>query len=244
MAGPSVIVLDDYETLSRAAADIVQEVVAASPSARVVLAMGETPMGPYRELARRREMGAFDASRLVVFQLDEYVGIRPADARSLYSWAVRSFVAPLGIPLENVVRLPADGADLVPACAAYDRVVEEAGGYELAILGIGMNGHLGFNEPPSDASAPTREVLLSAESIASSAPNWGGREHVPRRAVTIGMAGLLRARKTLLLASGARKREIVHRALRGPVTPDVPASYLQQTGEVTVLLDREAWGEV
>lgn len=243
MAGLSVTVLDDYEALSRAAADIVQEVVAARPSARVIVAMGETPMGPYRELVRRREIGAFDASGLVVFQLDEYAGIDPGDARSLFSWAVRSFMAPLGIPPENLVRLPADGADVVRACAAYDRAVEEAGGYDLAILGIGMNGHLGFNEPPSDASAPTREVVLSAESIVSSAPNWGGREHVPRRAVTIGMAGLLRARKTLLLASGAHKREIAHRALRGPVTPDVPASYLQQAGDVTALLDREAWGE-
>jgi glucosamine-6-phosphate deaminase len=198
-------------------------------------------MGLYRELAHRREAGAFDASGLRVFQLDEYAGIDPCDPRSLLSWAIRSFVWPLGIPMDNLITLPTHGEDLAESCAAYDRAMEEAGGYDLAILGIGTNGHLGFNEPPAHATSPTREVALSPDSIASSAPNWGGPGNVPRRAVTIGMAGLLSSRKILLLASGSHKREIVSRALRGPVTPTLPASYLQDAADVTVLLDREAW---
>lgn len=240
MAPLSVTVLDDYETLSRAGADIVTDLFTARPAAEVVVATGETPMGLYRELARRREAGAFDPSAIRVFQLDEYSGIDPRDRRSLFGWTVRTFVAPLGIPAENVVGLPTDG-DVAAACAAYDRAVEEAGGYELAILGIGANGHIGFNEPPSDASAPTREVALSDESIESNARYWGGREHVPPRAITAGMATLLRARKTLLVASGREKREIVRRAIQGPVSPEVPASYLQDADDATVLLDREAW---
>lgn len=239
MARLSITVLDDYETLSRVGADIVADVISARPTARVVVATGETPMGLYRELARRNEAGRFDASGITVFQLDEYLGVGPEDRRSLFGWTVRSFVAPLRIPLENVVRLPADGG--AAACAAYDRGVEEAGGYDLAILGIGANGHIGFNEPPSDASAPTREVVLSPESIRSNARYWGGQAHVPRRAITAGMAALLRARKTLLVASGLRKRAIVRRALLGPVTPEVPASYLQDVDDVMVIVDREAW---
>jgi len=240
----SVVVLDDYEALSRAAADIVQGVVAENGSARVVVAMGETPVGPYRELARRRNAGAFDTSRLFVYQLDEFAGVDPEDPRSLHAWALNSFVTPLGISPDRFVRLPTDSPEIEQACAAYDREVEESGGYDLTVLGIGMNGHLGFNEPPSDASAPTREVELSEASILSSASNWGGRDKVPSRAITVGMSLLLRARRTLLLASGPHKREIVSIALRGPVTPDVPASYLQEGGgEVTVLLDREAWDD-
>jgi glucosamine-6-phosphate deaminase len=237
----SVTVLDDYEALSRAAADLVTELVAADPAGSVVVPTGDTPMGLYRELARRRAEGTFDPSGIRAHQLDEYTGVEPEDRHSFFAWMVRDFAEPLGIPPENIVGLPADG-DIPAVSAAYDRAVEEAGGFALAILGIGANGHLGFNEPPCDASAPTREVVLSPETVESNARYWGGRENVPQRAITIGMAPLLRARTIVLLASGPHKRDIVDRALRGPVTPDVPASYLQLGKDVRVLLDREAAG--
>ena len=239
MARLSITVVDDYDSLSVAGADFVGSLVSSKPSARVVVATGATPMGLYRELADRARAGSLDTSRVTVFQLDEYLGIPSDDHRSLFGWAVRSFVEPLRIPLENVVRVPADGDPA--ACAAYDRAIDDSGGYDLAILGIGGNGHIGFNEPPSDAFAPTREVALSAGSVRSNASYWGGEEHVPRRAVTVGMTALLSARKILLLASGTRKREIVRRALLGPTTPEVPASHLQDAEDVTVMVDREAW---
>ncbi len=194
MAAPSVTVLEDYETVSRAGADFVAELISANPTANVIVATGETPMGLYRELARKRAQGKFEAHGIRVFQLDEYVGIGPQDPRSLFGWMVGSFVEPLGIPVENVVRLPVDG-DVVSACAAYDRALESAGGLDLAILGIGENGHIGFNEPPSDATASTREVALSPETVGSNARYWGGRERVPRRAMTVGMAQIMRARQ-------------------------------------------------
>jgi glucosamine-6-phosphate deaminase len=240
VTSPSVTVLEDYEALSLAGADFVEELISANPTANVIVATGETPMGLYRELARKRAQRRFDAHGIRVFQLDEYVGIGPQDARSLYGWMVGSFVEPLGIPVENVVRLPVDG-DIVSACAAFDRALESAGGLDLAILGIGENGHIGFNEPPSDATASTREVALSPETVGSNARYWGGHEQVPRRAMTVGLAQILGARRTLLVASGRHKREIAHRALLGPVTPEVPASYLQVADDVTVLVDREAW---
>jgi glucosamine-6-phosphate deaminase len=242
MAPPSVLVCEDYDELSRRAADLVCDVVSARPEASIVAATGETPMGLYADLARRRGAGAIDASGVRLFQLDEYMGIALDDRRSLFGWIVRSFTAPLGIPEQNVVRL-STGLALAAACEDYDRRLREAGGYDLAILGIGRNGHLGFNEPPSDASAPTRTVELSQQSIESSAGYWGGEEHVPRRAMTAGMRELLRAGTILLLASGAHKREIVDRALHGPVTSNVPASFLQRAETVTVLVDRDAWGD-
>jgi len=236
---PSVAIFEDYESLSSAAADIVAEDVAAKPGAAVVVATGETPMGLYGELARRKEAGEFDASALRVFQLDEYLGIGEDDPRSLFGWTVRGFLDPLGIPRDRAVRLPSDG-NVEPGCAAFDREVEDAGGFDLAILGVGPNGHVGFNEPPSDPDAPTREVALADETVRSNARYWGGPDRVPLRAVTVGMRQLLGSRHIVLLASGRRKRDIVDRVLHGPVTPDVPASFLRRAGRVTVLLDRDA----
>ncbi|GIV01117.1 MAG: glucosamine-6-phosphate deaminase [Actinomycetota bacterium] len=237
-----ISVFPDHEAMSRAAADLVAAAIRARPDARIVAPTGRTPTAMYRELARRRERGELDASRLTVYQLDEYEGVAPEDHRSLLGWLLRDFAEPLGIPPERVVPVPRDGDP--EACATYDAEVEREGGYDLAILGIGPNGHVGFNEPPSDADAPTRLVALSRESRRSNARYWGAEE-VPRRAVTIGMRGLLAARSILLLASGSAKREIVRRALLGPVTPEVPASLLRTVGlrstEVRILLDRDAW---
>lgn len=234
-------VVDDYQALSRAAADHIAACVAANPTAAVVLATGSTPMGAYQELAVRRQAGTFDATRLHVFQLDAYLSIAPDDRRSLYRWMAESFLNPQGLAPANVVRLPGDAADPLAACRAYDSAVDAAGGFELSVLGLGPNGHLGFNEPPADPQSQTRVVDLTEESIASNARYWGGRDDVPRQALTAGMAQLLAARQTLLLVSGAHKHEILRRAVEGSPTAEVPASYLQNAADVTVLADRAAW---
>jgi glucosamine-6-phosphate deaminase len=209
------------------------------PSASVVVATGDTPMGMYGELAFAVHRGELDCSRLRVFQLDEYVGVDVDDPRSLYGWMNRAFLQPLRIPEARVVRLPGDTRDWFEACSEYDRTVAEAGGLDFAILGIGPNGHLGFNEPPSGADSTTRMVALTSESVESNARYWGGREKVPKRALTAGMAVLLVTRKILVVVSGEHKQEILQWALEGSVTPDVPASYLQQASDVTVVAD--AW---
>jgi len=218
-------------------------VIAARPNATLLVATGTSPMGLYAELARRHQRGEIETSQLHVVQLDEYVGVGEDDRRSLSGWMQRSFVAPLGVPETNVIRLPGDAPDPAAACRAYDAAIARLGGIDLAILGLGPNGHLGFNEPPSAADAPTRAVDLTPASVASNAPYWGGADHVPWQALTAGMAVLLAARRTLLVVSGAHKWEILHRTLHGPVTPDLPASFLQQHPEATVLADRAAMGE-
>jgi len=238
-----LLIVDDYEALGRAGADWMAAALAAKPDATIVVATGDTPMGVYRELAARRARGLLETTHLRVFQLDAYLGLAPDDRRSLYGWMYRSFIEPLGIPEVNVVRLPGDASDPGAVCAAYDSAVRCAGGFDLSILGLGPNGHLGFNEPPSPPDAPTRIVDLTPESIASNARYWGGTDQVPRRALTCGMDLLLAARRTLLVVSGAHKRDILYRVVRGPVTPDIPASYLQTAPHVTVLADRAAWGD-
>jgi glucosamine-6-phosphate deaminase len=236
-----LITTDNYDALSRAAADEIAALLTTTPTATLLLATGETPMGLYRELARRRAAGEIDTAALRVVQLDEYLGVLEDDRRSLYRWLRESALAPLGVTDDRVARLRGDWADVDAACRAFDEAVRLWGGIDLSILGLGPNGHLGFNEPPADEAAPTRAVTLTEASIESSARYWGGREQVPTRALTAGMPLLLAARRTLLLVSGERKRAILRRAIGGPVTPEVPASYLQRAPEVTVIADTDAW---
>jgi hypothetical protein len=141
-------------------------------------------VGTYRALTTMVARGALDASRVTAFQLDEYLGLEPGDRRSLGRWARDVFVDPLGLGDDRFVTLPLDGA---AALADHDRRVREEGGYDLAILGIGENGHLGFNEPPSDPAAASRVVALSTASVASNTGYWGDAADVPRRAVTVGL---------------------------------------------------------
>lgn len=236
-----LLVAADYAELNVLAADYLAKAVTAKPTSSIVLATGNTPMGAYAVLVERYRAGAFDPSGLCVFQLDAYLGLTRDDPRSLFGWLDRSFLTPMNIDPSGVVDLPGDDADPRAVCRSYDQAVAAAGGFDLSVLGLGPNGHLGFNEPPTDAGTPTREVTLTEASIDSNAPYWGGRDQVPRRALTAGMAQLLTARRTLLLVSGAHKRGILERAVSGSVTPDVPASYLQTVANVTIIADRDAW---
>jgi glucosamine-6-phosphate deaminase len=235
-----VVVVEGPAALARSGADRVAAVLETTPAASIVVATGNSPIGVYAALAERRRAGALDTSRQTAFQLDEYLGLEPGDRRSLFGWMDRTFLEPLGIDPARVVTLPTDG-DVDGACAAFDRALEARGGLDLAVLGLGGNGHLGFNEPPSEAAAGSRVVTLRPETLEANASYWDDAD-VPRRAVTIGMRPLLAARQILLVVSGVSKHAIVHAAVEGPVGPDVPASFLQvATGTVVVLADRAAW---
>ena len=241
MADPHLVVIDDAAGLARAGADVVAEVVDADGAVTIVPATGETPLGMYGELAARRARGEFDTRGVSIVQLDEYLGLEPGDRRALFGWMERTVVGPLAIDQARVARLPTDG-DVDAACAEFDRELDVRGGIDLAILGLGTNGHLGFNEPPSDAGSVSRTVDLRADTIAANARYWGSEADVPRRAVTLGLRTLLDARRILLLVAGASKHAIVRRALEGPVGEDVPASFVREArGSVTVLVDRAAW---
>jgi glucosamine-6-phosphate deaminase len=236
-----LIAVQDYDALSRLGADLVVETVAQKPDATLVLATGKTPMGMYAELVRRRETGVLDTSRVRIFQLDSYFGIGENDDRSLFQWMQRSVLDPLEIPSDHVVSLPSNALDPAKVCEEYEQAVRAAGGIDLSVLGLGPNGHLGFNEPPIEPDASTRLVDLTTESIASNARYWGGPDRVPRRALTAGMNVLLDARATLLLVSGEHKRTILGRTMDGTPSPQVPASYLHLAENVTVIADRAAW---
>jgi glucosamine-6-phosphate deaminase len=236
-----VFVADEVDEVARGAGDDAAGVIRADPRAAVMFAVGESPLGLYTELAERRRSGTLDTSRTRAIQLDEYLGVAPDDERSFFGWLERDALVPLAIARERTITLRGNAADPAAECARYERAVKEAGGIELAILGLGQNGHLGFNEPPSPADAPTRVVDLADDTIEANARYWGGRERVPHRAITAGMRVILSARRTILVVVGASKHEILHRALEGEIGPDVPASFLRTIGGVSVYCDRAAW---
>jgi glucosamine-6-phosphate deaminase len=235
-----IIIAEDYAALSQAAAAQIAMTAVVNPTAAVVVATGNTPVGTYKALAVMQGEGKFDPSGWKVFQLDEYLGLAKDDKRTLWGWMERMFVDPLGLDAARITRLPCDTADADASCKAYDAAVAQAGGFDLAILGLGPNGHLAFNEPPADEHAPTRALTLSEESLASNSAYWGGRDQVPLRAMTAGMAPLLAAKRVVLLVSGKGKHDIFKRVTQGSVTADVPASFLQRHPNVLVICDRDA----
>ncbi|MBI2324645.1 MAG: glucosamine-6-phosphate deaminase [Chloroflexi bacterium] len=236
-----VFVTDEPEEVARGAADDAAGLMRADKRAVVLFAVGESPIGVYAELAERRRGGTIDTSRIRAVQLDEYLGIPAEDERSFHGWLTREILVPLSIPRERTISLRGDARDPAAECRRYEEAVARAGGLDLAILGLGHNGHLGFNEPPSGPDAPTRVVDLSDGTIEANARDWGDAERVPRRAITAGMRVLLAARRTILVVTGEAKRAILHATLEGPITPDVPASYLRTIGGVQVYVDRAAW---
>ncbi len=234
-----VLVTQDEDELARAAADVIGEVLIERPDALLIAPTGTTPLATYHELARRRADGRIDTSGLRVAQLDEYLGVGPDEEHSLFGWMKRTVLDPLGVTPERTIRFRADADDPAEAIRAYDRAIDAAGGVDLAMLGIGTNGHVGFNEPPSPAEAPTRVVTLTAESRAANARYWSGAE-VPTRAITAGMRTLLASRRILVLASGSRKAGIVDRMLHSDPTADVPASLLRDHPRAELIVDRAA----
>ena len=236
------MITKEYGAMSRAAADWIVAAIQANPNATIVFPTGKTPEGLYQELIARYQKREFDPSHLRIFLLDEYVGIGPDDARSLYGWLRHTLFVPLHIRPEQIAPLPGDAADPVAACRTYHETLLAAGGLDVAILGLGPNGHIGYNEPPADAHATTRVLTLTESSLATCARDWGGSERLLPQAMTIGMDLLLAAKQKLLLVSGAAKRNILQQSLYGPLSPNVPASYLQQAAHVTVIMDEAAAG--
>ncbi len=242
----NLIVVEDYATLSQAAADWVVGQIANNPKAVAVFPTGSTPLGLYEELSQRRAVGQVDASGLQVRLLDEYADLPPEDPYTFANWLTRKFLQPMGISPAQLVLLPRNSPQIAADCARYDAELIAAGGLDFAVLGLGPNGHLGYNDPPAAGDEPTRLLNLSESSIETAVGYFDGdRARVPHQAITMGMAPLLAARQILLIVSGAGKRTILQQALSGPITPEVPASYLQQVADkVTVIADRAAYGAV
>jgi glucosamine-6-phosphate deaminase len=234
-------VVETYDELSDQAADTVQAVVSHRPRTAITVPTGQTPVGMYGELVRRVRTGAIDMSQTQIFCLDDYLGKSRHDAASLTRWLFDEFLQPAGIPESNVHLIPATAEQPAKAAVRYEREIVQAGGLDLAVVGLGPNGHVAFNEPGSAPDSRTRVVDLTEESMEQSADYWESDEDIPAQAITMGLGTILEARQIVLIVSGASKADIVRRSLEEEPSLDVPGSWLRKAGDrLHVILDRDA----
>lgn len=227
--------VEDAETLGRKGAIFIAGQILARPEGVIGLATGSTPVGVYRELARLYESGWLDFSRLITFNLDEYCGLSGSDENSYRRFMDEHLFDHVNIRKDNTHVPDGMAEDLQAECDRYERLIADAGGIDLQLLGIGHDGHIGFNEPGAHFPAGTHVAELTELTIEANTRFFDRSEQVPRRALTMGIGTIMKARRILLLASGSDKKEILQRALYGPITPEVPASVLQLHPDVTVI---------
>ncbi len=228
----------DEQDFARRAAGIVCNVVRGRPDAAIGLPSGDTPLGLYAELARRARAGQTDLQGVTAFAIDELYGVPLDHPATNASYFRRHLTEHVALRAFHVM----DSTTAGPAveCARFRRLIDEAGGLDLVVLGIGLNGHIGFNEPGSPFDSRARQVPLTDTTRAAYVQLFGSAKATPAYGLTLGIADLLEARDVLLLATGVEKAEVVAQALEGPVTETLPASSLQGHLSLTVLLDRDA----
>lgn len=230
------LVLDDPERVALLGAELVANRLRARPGLRIALPTGRTPTGMYAALRAHAAAGRLPASQAVAFQLDEYAGLGPGDPLS-FAATLRREAGPLGFGALHAL----DGAapDLAAECERHQRLLDRAP-LDLAVLGLGRDGHIAFDEPGTPADARMRRVRLTAPTREDAAGAFGGEERVPGEAITVGLQTLLRARALVLLVVGEAKAAALRAALEGPVTPETPCSLLREHPRLTVVCDRAA----
>ena len=230
----------DYADMSRKAANIISAQVILKPDSVLGLATGSTPIGTYQQLAKWCDKGDCDFSQVSTYNLDEYRGLSHDDPQSYHYFMRENFFNHVNIDINNT-HVP-DGAnpDAEAACAEYDRIVAAADYPDLQLLGIGNNGHIGFNEPADCFSKGTHCVDLTESTIKANSRLFEREEDVPRQAYTMGVQTIMYARMILVVANGAAKAQAVHDMCYGPVTPSCPASILQLHTNCVVVADEEA----
>lgn len=235
-----IIVAKDYTEMCKRAADILAAQMILKPDSVLGLATGSTPCGIYARLVEKYQAGELDFSLIRSINLDEYVGLPAENDQSYRYYMNDNLFSKVNILPENT-HLPNGLAQDVPAeCAQYDALIESFGGADIQLLGIGLNGHIGFNEPSSCFDKGTHCVNLTQSTIQANSRFFASIDEVPKQAITMGIGTIMKAKKILLAINGEKKKEIAKAAIYGPVTPEVPASILQFHPDVTVVLDEEA----
>lgn len=236
-----VIISKDAELASKEAACYVANVVKRKPNCVLGLATGSTPLALYRELIRMHKNEGLDFSNVTTFNLDEYIGLPKDDSRSYYYFMHENLFSHINIKPENINIPDGMAADIPSFCENYERKIKEAGGIDLQVLGIGSDGHIGFNEPTSSFASRTRIKTLTRETIESNARFFDNDESkVPLHVVTMGIGTVMDAASVLLLAFGEGKAKAVSQAVEGAISAFTPASVLQMHKHTKVILDEQA----
>lgn len=241
----TVTVFGNERRLARTLAGQIAAMLADKPGLVLGLPTGRTPVRLYRELAALHAAGRADFSQATTFNLDEFLGIPDSDPGSYHTFMRRHLFSHVNVSPDRINVLNGEAADPDAECRRYEDAIHTAGGLDLQILGIGTNGHVGFNEPGRELAAGTHRTRLKLSTRRSNAALFGGDpDRVPHEALSMGMATILRARRIVLIATGKSKAKSIKRALHGPITTRLPASFLQLHGNVEWMLDRAAAGSL
>lgn len=235
-----VMVVENYEEMSRKTANIVASQIILKPNSTLGLATGDTPLGMYKELVYLYRMGDIDFSDIKVFNLDEYYGLSKNNPRSYNYYMENNFFKYINVKDENKNIPNGMAIDIDRECRDYENKIEKSGGIDIQVLGIGRNGHIGFNEPDVKFEATTHLVNLDEITIEANSRFFNSIEEVPTKAISMGIKTIMHAKKILLLASGKEKAEAIFNAVKGKITPEVPASILQLHPDIILIVDTDA----
>ena len=239
-----IYVSDDYKGMSRKAANIVSAQVILNPSCVLGLATGSTPIGMYQQLIDWYNKGDLDFSQVKSVNLDEYVGLAPTHDQSYRYFMQHNLFDHVNIDPANTNVPNGLASDPEAECQRYNEVIRSMGGIDVQVLGMGHNGHIGFNEPGQAFELETHVVDLTERTIEANARFFASKDEVPKRAITMGIKSIMQARQILVVVSGEDKAEIVKKAFFGPVVPQVPASILQMHPNVVLCGDKAALSQI
>lgn len=240
-----ITVCSNYEAMSCRAADIIASQITLKPDSVLGLATGSTPLGLYAELVKRFEENRLSFQEVKTVNLDEYCGLSPENDQSYSYFMHKNLFDKINIKEENVHLPDGTNPDADAETARYDALIQSLGGIDIQLLGIGLDGHIGFNEPNDSFSTGTVKIKLTESTIKANSRFFDSADEVPEICLFYGCKTILNAKKILFNANGANKAEIVEKAFFGEVTPEVPASILQMVSDkVFVILDAEAAGEI
>ena len=234
-----LITVDTYEKLSRQAANIISAQVILKPDSVLGLATGSSPLGTYKQLIEWYEKGDIDFSKVTSVNLDEYVGLDGTNEQSYRYFMNKNFFEHINIDINNTFVPNGCAVDVAGEGKRYDEHIAKLGGIDLRLLGIGLDGHIGFNEPDKYFVKSTHVVDLHESTIKANSRFFANIDDVPKRAITMGMVSIMQAKKILLIASGEEKRDILEKAFYGPITHEIPASILQLHPDITVIYSQK-----
>lgn len=239
-----VEVVDSYDAMSDRAAEMVTHQIREKPNSVIGFATGGTPKGLYERLIENHKKRGLDFSKVTTFNLDEYVGLPPEHDQSYHYYMWENLFNHINVNPSNVYIPHGMADDIDRFCQWYEEQINEAGGIDLQILGIGANGHLAFNEPGSSLGSRTRIKTLTEKTVQDNARFFDDPDDIPRYAITMGIGTIMEAEKLLLLASGKRKATAIKDTLEGPVTALAPATIVQLHRQAHVIIDEEAGSEL
>jgi glucosamine-6-phosphate deaminase len=235
-----LIIARDYQEMSNRAAELFTGQMTFKFNSVIGFATGSTPLGLYQKLVEMHKNGELDFSEIISFNLDEYYPISPNNKNSYHYYMMHNLFNKINIKRSNIHLLNGMTEDVGAECKRYDREIERAGGIDLQVLGIGPNGHIGFNEPEEKLHARTHLVDLREETIRANSRFFESKDKAPKKAITVGMATIMKAEKIILLASGEEKAEAVQKTINGYVDTKIPASFLQTHPRITMIADEKA----